>query len=95
MDSASNGLSQFPDLKSTLDSLRVRLSYRVSERLELALRLRYQSFNAEDWGLEGVGPATIPVILTLGANPYDYDVFMFGLGFRYRIGESSAGTATN
>jgi len=81
--SASGGLSRFPDLESTLDSLRVRLSYRVSERLEVALRLRYESFEAEDWGLEGVGPATIPVVLTQGADPYDSDVLLVGLGFRY------------
>jgi len=86
VDSASGGLSRFPDLESALDSLRVRLVYRRSERLQLALRLRYESFEAEDWGLEGVGPATIPVVLTLGANPYDYDVFAVGLGFRYLIG---------
>ena len=86
VSSASGGLSRFPDLESTLDSLRVRLSYRVSERLELALRLRYESFEGEDWGLEGVGPAIIPVVLTLGADPYDYDIFIVGLGFRYLIG---------
>ncbi len=86
MDSASGGLSRFPDLESAFDSFRVRLSYRVSERLELAMRLRYESFKVEDWGLQDVGPATIPVILTLGASPYDTDVFMFGLGFRYQIG---------
>ena len=86
VSSASGGLSRFPDLDSTLDSLRMRLSYRVSERLDLTLRMRYESFEAEDWSLEGVGPATIPVVLTLGADPYDYDVFVFGLGFRYLIG---------
>ncbi len=88
VDSASGGLSRFPDLESTLDSFRVRLAYRLSERLELALRLRYEKFKAEDWGLQGVGPATIPVVLTLGANPYDYDVLLFGLGFRYMIGNA-------
>ena len=86
VSSASAGLSRFPDLESTLDSWRVRLSYRVSERLDVALRLRYESFRAEDWGLEGVGHATIPVVLTLGADPYDYDVLVVGLGFRYLIG---------
>lgn len=86
VDSASDGLSRFPDLESALDSLRVRLVYRLSDRLELGLRLRYESFEAEDWGLEGVEPATIPVVLTLGADPYDYDVFAVGLGFRYLIG---------
>ena len=34
----------------------------------------------------GVGPATIPVVLTLGAQPYDDQVLIFGLGFRYLIG---------
>ena len=90
ISSANGGLSRFPDLESTLDSLRVRLIYSISERLELALRLRYESFEAEDWGLEGVGPATIPVVLTLGADPYDSDVFIVGFGFRYLIGANSS-----
>ncbi len=86
--SASGGLSQFPDLESTLDYLRLKLSYQRSDRLEWTMNLRYQSFSAEDWALEGVGPATIPVVLTLGAKPYDDEQFIFGLGFRYLIGES-------
>ena len=90
MDSASSGLSRFPDLESNLDSLRIRIAYRISERIELAVRLKYEKFKAEDWALQDVGPATIPVILTLGANPYDSDVFMFGLGFRYLFGGTSA-----
>ena len=55
--------------------------------------LRYQSFSAEDWALEGVGPATIPVVLTMGAQPYDDEVLIVGLGFRYQIGGTkSAGS---
>lgn len=84
--SASGGLSQFPDLESTLDYLRLKISYQQSERLEINLNLRYQSISVEDWALEGVGPATIPVVLTLGAKPYDEDRFIVGVGFRYTIG---------
>ena len=36
--------------------------------------------------LQGVGPATIPVVLTLGATPYDYDGLLIGISFRYLIG---------
>lgn len=86
--SASGGLSQFPDLESTLDYLRLKLSYQRSDRLEWTMNLRYQSFSAEDWALEGVGPATIPVILTLGAKPFDDEIFIVGLGVRYLIGGS-------
>lgn len=88
MNSAGGGQSQFPDLESTLDYLRFKLSYQRSDRLELTMNIRYQSFSTEDWALEGVDPASIPVILTLGANPYDDEVVIFGLGFRYLIGGS-------
>ena len=84
--STVSGQSQFPDLESTLEYLRLRLSYHQSDRLELNVNLRYQSFLAEDWALEGVGPATIPSVLTLGAQPYDEEVLLVGLGFRYSIG---------
>ncbi len=86
--SAAAGPSQFPDLESTLQYLRLLLSYRQSDRLELTMNLRYQSFLAEDWALEGVGPAEISSVLTFGAQPYDDEVLIFGLGFRYSISAS-------
>ncbi len=88
LDSLSTGLSQFPDLQSTLDYLRLRLAYDRSEKMQWTVDVRYQRFVAEDWALEGVGPATIPAILTMGAEPYDEEAFIFGLGFRYRMGAS-------
>ena len=81
------GPPQFPDLETTLDSLRVRLLYRWSEKLEASLLLRYENFPTEDWALEGVGPATLPTILTLGALPYDDEAWIAGISFRYRLGE--------
>jgi MtrB/PioB family decaheme-associated outer membrane protein len=81
------GPPQFPDLESTLDSLRLRLSYRWSEKLAASLLLRYENFPTRDWALEGVGPATLPTILTLGARPYDDEAWILGLSFRYRLGE--------
>ncbi len=84
--SGASGQSQFPDLETTLEYLRLLLTYQQSERLAITLNLRYQTFLAEDWALEGVGPATIPSVLTLGVQPYDEEVLIFGLGFRYRIG---------
>jgi hypothetical protein len=29
----------------------------------------------------------IPAVLSLGAEAYDYDVFLIGIGFRYFIGD--------
>ena len=70
-----------PDLESTMDSLRLRASYNVSARLAIDLSARWERFATEDWGLEGVAPDTIPNVLALGASPYDYDVWVFGVGF--------------
>ncbi len=80
------GPSRFPDLESTLDSLRVKILYRWSEKLEASLQLRYENFPTEDWALQGVAPDTLPTILTLGAQPYDDEVWIAGIGFRYLIG---------
>ena len=33
--------------------------------------------------LEGVEPATVPNLLSLGADPYNYDVHVFFVGVRY------------
>lgn len=81
------GPSRFPDLESTLDSLRVRILYHWSEKLEASLQLRYENFPTEDWALQGVAPATLPTILTLGAQPYDDEVWIGGIGFRYLLGD--------
>ena len=88
--SAAGGQSRFPDLESTLDYLRLRLTYRQTERLEWLATVRLQRFEVEDWALEGVAPATLPNVLSLGAEPYDEDVVIFGLSVRYRVGASES-----
>ena len=44
----------------------------------------YERFELDDYTL--VSPTTLPTILTLGANPYDYDIWAVGVGFRYNFG---------
>jgi MtrB/PioB family decaheme-associated outer membrane protein len=86
LDTAASGAAQFPDLASTLDDVKLTLTWRISARFETELKAQYQKFRASDWALEGVGPATVPTVLTLGADPYDYDVTLVGLAFRYNFG---------
>jgi hypothetical protein len=49
-----------------------------SARPSLNAGLHYEGFTVEDWALADVAPDTIPVVLTLGAKPYDYDVRLGG-----------------
>ena len=85
LDSLSGGPSSLPDLESTLDSAHIEASYAFSERLDGTFHLRYERFDLKDWAL--VSQTTLPTILTLGAQPYDYDVYAVGIGIRYRFGD--------
>jgi hypothetical protein len=66
--------------------------YRWSPALTLRTTLRYEHFDADDWQLDGVEPATVPTLLSLGADAYDYDVTLFELAFTYRFGAPPAET---
>ena len=78
--------STLPKLTSSLDSLRLMGAYRWSEKVDVTVDLRYESFATDDWALAGVAPDTLPTVLTLGATPYDYDIWAVGVGFRYYFG---------
>ena len=69
-----------------MDSLRLSLRYAVSERFDTTFGARWERFEASDWALQDVQPDTLPTVLTMGASPYDYDVWVVGIGFRYKIG---------
>ena len=86
IDSMGTGAQSFPSLASTFDLVRLKLEWRRSETLSLGFNLSYQRFEAADWSLNGLSPATIPVILTLGARPYDDEQLIIGFGFSYHLG---------
>lgn len=89
LDSAADAPARFPDLETTLDYVRLRLGFRQSDSMVWNLSLLYQTFQSKDWALQGVAPDTIPVVLSLGAQPYDDEQVIVGLGFRYLMGGTS------
>ncbi|MBT8067518.1 MAG: MtrB/PioB family outer membrane beta-barrel protein, partial [Gammaproteobacteria bacterium] len=91
LDSLSGGYSELPKLESTLDSARVEASYDFSERLAGTFSLRYEKFELKDWAL--ISHTTLPMVLSMGAEPYDYDVYAVGLGIRYRFGSNEISLA--
>jgi MtrB/PioB family decaheme-associated outer membrane protein len=86
VDQAGQPSSVFPTIDSDLDALRATLTYRRSDRLDIDFSLRYEQFQTNDWALAGVEPDTMSNVLSMGANPWDYDVWVVGIGFRYLVG---------
>jgi MtrB/PioB family decaheme-associated outer membrane protein len=87
---SATGAEQFPDFETRHDALRARLDYRWSPRLLLEFGVTWQSFDTDDWMLAGVDPATIPAVLSLGADPFDDEQVLFAVGFRYDIAAPEA-----
>jgi MtrB/PioB family decaheme-associated outer membrane protein len=90
------GLPQaFPDNTSTLDWVRLDLRYRWTTPLSLHLRYEFEKLDSSDWAMNGVGPATVPNLLSVGRAPFNHNVNLFGLSVQYRFGTTSAAPATS
>jgi len=88
------GLAQaFPDNTSTLDWVRLDLRYRWTTPLSVHFRYEYEKLSSSDWALNGVGPATVPNLLSVGRMPYYHNVNLFGLSVQYRFGTAGAAPA--
>ncbi|MBT8130843.1 MAG: MtrB/PioB family decaheme-associated outer membrane protein [Gammaproteobacteria bacterium] len=82
----ATNVRNFPNLESVRDALRLTLNYQRSDLLDIQFDLRYESFESSDWAIDGVFPDTLPTVLTMGAEAYDYNIWALGLSFNYRMG---------
>ena len=87
INSASSGADQFPDLETDLDRVRLDFLYRQSAALEFTLGAMYQRFKTSDWALQGVTPDAVPLLFSLGAEPYNEENVIVSFGVRYRMAQ--------
>ncbi len=83
---------KFPAVSSTLDSFKAEFSYGITERMDAAFTFWHERYSSEDWAIAGIGPATLPTVLSLGADPYDYSVNYVGVSLRYYFGPRGLAT---
>ncbi len=76
----------FPVNKSEFSTLTADFTYALPERVDVALTWTYETFESSDWAIEGIEPATLPTVLSLGADPYDYSVNYVAASVRYYFG---------
>ena len=75
--------SPFPTIESDWRGTEFRADWHFNPRWSLNVGWRYETYDADDWAKDGVGPATIDNVLTFGADTLDYDVHVFLVGFKY------------
>ena len=75
----------FPTATTALDSLKLYATYRLKDNLSVTGSYWYEHYEAQDWHLDGVLPATIPNVLTFGEQPPHYRVNVFRVALRYRF----------
>jgi MtrB/PioB family decaheme-associated outer membrane protein len=90
-DSMVGGLSQaFPQSWTKLDSTRLDVAYKWTSALQIHLHFMHETYNSNDWALNGVAPSTVPNLLALGIQPYRDNVNLIGLTVRYEFGRDHA-----
>ena len=75
--------ANYPDLASTLKSVQLHGTYRVKDNVSLKLAYWYEDYSEDDWARDGIGVATLPTVLGLGAKTQDYDVNVIAASIRY------------
>ena len=83
----SNGLlgPAFPDLSTTLDSLKLYATYRLKDNWSLQASYWYERYDTKNWMLDGVAPGTIPNVLNFGEQAPRYSVNVLRLALRYKF----------
>jgi len=73
----------FPTMKTSRETLKLRGAYRIRDNLSVIGTYWYEHYDAQDWRLDGVQPATVSNLLTFGEQPPRYRVNVLSVAVRY------------
>ncbi|XSG84693.1 MAG: MtrB/PioB family decaheme-associated outer membrane protein [Methylohalobius sp. ZOD2] len=77
--------SGFPDLDTSRHTFDVHANYRLRQNLGLRLGFLYERFRSDQWPIDGVGPASLPNVLSLGEQSHNYSVSVFSFSVVYQF----------
>ena len=64
--------TSFPDLRQSRNTLRLGFKWPYRDRVSFGIDYFFEELDSEDWALDGVGPDTVPTLLALGAQAWNY-----------------------
>ena len=79
------GEGPFPTLETDLRNARFHISYLAGDHWGWKLFAEHETYESEDWYVDGLGPDGILNILTMGPLSPDYDVTVVRLMATYRF----------
>lgn len=75
----------FPNITTTLDSVKLYAAYRLKDNVSLRVDFWHERFDSRNWMLDGVTPNTIPNVLTFGEVAPRYRLNVIRLAVRYKF----------
>jgi len=75
--------SDFPDIDSDLDSLKLYADYQMKDNMKLHAAYWYEHYSSTDWALDNVDPGTIPNVISFGENAPNYNVNVVMVSLSY------------
>jgi len=82
-NNTSGLVTRFPDLRSKRETVGLGFRYDLNDNWRFGLDYYYEKVESDDWALNDVGPATITNLLSMGADPFNYDVSVIYFSVRY------------
>lgn len=76
----------FPQVQSRQHTFKADCTVGLNDRASLVFAWWYEQLHTHDWAIEGIGPSTLPTVLGLGINPYNYNVNYVTASLRYSFG---------
>lgn len=83
--SALGTVLPLPTSQSRLFDVSVSAEVRIVEHVKARVGYMFESFEADDWALDGVQPSTIAEVLALGEDSPNYDAHLVGLSLEYEF----------
>jgi MtrB/PioB family decaheme-associated outer membrane protein len=77
--------SVFPDLRTDLETFKLYLNYRVDENLSWQAAYWHESYDSNDWALDGVAPDTVANLLGFGLQSPNYTNNVIKLALNYHF----------
>ena len=82
-DFVDDGILGFPDIETTIYSLRLYGDYRYNKQTRIRLGYLFEYFKNKDWAFDNVNETTIDRILATGERSPDYSAHVVGLSLIY------------